>query len=74
MVKDVENLEMVLTNICYCGHSKMYHQDKQIHDKNHKFVSRSYHECLMDGCDCEQFDLKEIKQVSHWGNKVYATD
>ncbi len=65
---------MGLTNLCQCGHGKSYHQAKQKNDNNHNFVSRAYHECLMDGCDCEKFDLKEIKYVSHWGNKVYATD
>lgn len=65
---------MVLTKLCKCGHSISYHQDRQKHDKHHKFISRTYHECLMDGCNCEKFDLKEIVQVSHWGTKTYATE
>jgi len=28
----------------------------------------------MDFCPCEKFDLKEIKQISHWGDKKYATN
>jgi len=60
---------MAIIKICKCGDSASYHQVKQSHDQDGNYVSREYLECLMDGCDCQQFE--QVKEAV-WTYNIHA--
>ena len=56
---------MSITKLCKCQHGKGYHRETQIRGPDNSYAGKETHECLMDDCECEKYDLLEIKYIQH---------
>ncbi len=61
---------LVHARICKCTHSAGYHKEKQLRGPDNSYAGKIYLECLMDWCDCQQFE--QVKE-EHVGNHLNGT-
>ncbi len=57
---------MGIARVCKCEHHSGYHKQIQINDKQGKYESRIFVECLWWNCDCKKFDEVKVIPSSHY--------